>query len=169
MIALRSQMLTIWCLLTAAGTVFAQDEWARVTALEVGVTVQIDTTSQRLRGTLQSATDAGLYVIASGRPIYTSRSDVRRVVRIGERQVKRYALRGLVIGAAAGTALGATTAETNKGPWTAFMAAGWAGVGALIGAINGLDREEELVYQSPALQPPSSQARGRGGRASAIR
>jgi hypothetical protein len=54
---------------------------------------------------------------------------------------------GLAIGVAGGAALG-TLAETNQGTWMAMLSAGWGGIGALIGAINGRDRSRTLVYES---------------------
>ena len=58
-----------------------------------------------------------------------------------------FALRGLGIGATGGATLGAV-AETNKAQWSALMALGWGAIGAVIGAVNGLDRDRVLVYEA---------------------
>jgi len=46
----------------------------------------------------------------------------------------------------------AVSAETNKAQWSALMAFGWGAIGAAIGAINGMDRDRVLVYETHITQ-----------------
>ena len=40
-------------------------------------------------------------------------------------------------------------AESNRGRWSAFQAAGWGALGALIGLVEGLTADDQLVYRAP--------------------
>jgi len=125
-------------------------DWAAIVALASGTSVRVESVPGTIQqGQFLSADDEHLTFTVANRPVDMSRAAVRRVHRVSERNTKRFALRGLGIGAAAGGTLGAVTAETNKAPWTALMALGWGAIGATIGAINGLHRDRVLVYESP--------------------
>jgi hypothetical protein len=126
----------------------SSSQWAPVVALPSGVLVRIEDSAGSVRaGQFLKADDQGLTITVAGRPVDISRTSVRRLYRISERKVRRYAWRGFIIGSAAGATLGAFAARTNKAQWSALMAIGWGTVGATIGAINGLDREPVLIFE----------------------
>jgi len=57
---------------------------------------------------------------------------------------------GFLIGALAGFTVGETSVQSNRGLWFPFLAASWGGIGALIGAIDGVrQRERTLIYLVP--------------------
>jgi len=89
-----------------------------------------------------------LTMAVARRPVDIRRAEVRRLYRVSERKVGRFALRGLVIGATGGAILGAVAAETNKAQLSALMALGWGAIGAVIGAITGLNRGRVLLYEA---------------------
>jgi len=123
-------------------------DWTGVVAPPSGVSVRVESSA----GTVQSgrfvrADGDRLTITAASRPVEIRRTDVRRLYRISERHVGRYAMLGLGIGAAGGATLGGLAAETNKALWSALMALGWGTVGATIGAVNGLHRDRVLLYE----------------------
>ncbi len=123
-------------------------DWTAVVALRSGASVRVESSG----GTVQSGqflrADTGhLTMTVASRSVEIQRAEVRRLYRVSERHVGRFALRGLGTGAAGGATLGAVAAETNKAQWSALMALGWGAVGAAIGAINGLDRDRVLLYE----------------------
>ncbi len=123
-------------------------DWTGVVALPSGVSVRVESSAGRVQsGRFVRADSDHLTITAAGRPVQIPRADVRRLYRISERHVGRYAMLGLGIGAAAGATLGALAAETNKAPWSALMALGWGTVGATIGAVNGLHHDRVLLYE----------------------
>jgi hypothetical protein len=148
-------------LLTSGVAAQSRSDWQAVVALQPGVLLRVDTFSrERLRGPLQRVDNDRLTLAVSTGPVDIPRGSVRRVIQIGDRHVGRDARRGLLVGAAAGGTLGALAAETNKRSWSALMAAGWGAIGSLIGAINGLDRDQYLWYDSP--MPQTTADRGTG-------
>ena len=125
-------------------------DWTTVMALRSGQLVRVESSTESVRqGEYLRADSESLTVAVSRRTVTIPRKSVRRIYLVSERNVRRMARCGLLIGAAAGATLGALTAETNKGQWSAFMALGWGAFGAAIGALNGLDRNRVLVFQAP--------------------
>jgi hypothetical protein len=125
-------------------------QWAPVMALPSGVMVRVQGVADSVQqGRFLHADDDRLTIKVATGPMDIPRTSVRRLYKVSERNVGRYALRGLVIGAAGGATLGALTAQTNKAQWSALMSVGWGTLGAAIGAINGLDRDRVLVYEGP--------------------
>jgi hypothetical protein len=136
-------------ILTGGVAAQSQSDWQAVVALQPGVVLRVETFSrERLRGPLERVDSDHVTLASPKGAVDIPRGSVRRVIQVGNRHVGRYALRGLLIGAAAGGTWGATV-ETNKGKWSALMAVGWGTIGAVIGAVNGLDREQYLWYDSP--------------------
>jgi hypothetical protein len=131
-----------------------QDDWDAVKALSAGTTVRIQQSGGRqVEGPVVSVDDAAIAILASGKTFSFDRQSVQQIDRLLRPVSKRAGL-GLLIGASGGAVLGYSTAETNRGLWTALMAAGWGAVGALIGAVDGLRAHDyRLVYHetcSPA-------------------
>jgi len=129
-----------------------QDDWDAVKVLSAGATVRIQELGGRqVEGRLVSVDDAVIAILAKGMTFSFDRQSVRQIDRL-ERPVSKRARLGLLIGAGGGAVLGYSTAETNRGLWTALMAAGWGAVGALIGAVDGLrEHDYRLVYRTVSL------------------
>ena len=121
-------------------------DWSTVTALQPRTRITVDAPT-RIQGFVDHADADRLVVQVDGQLREFRRASVLRVAVIGPRQSGRRARNGLIIGAASGAVLGAVTAETNKGVWSALMALGWGAFGAAIGAINGLGRPETTIYE----------------------
>jgi len=143
-----------WCLLLATipvgAAAQAREDWDAVMALPAGQQVKVAAT-RHVRGVVERVDSQRLVIIDSGRSVEYPRAEVRTVVTIGERPVRRHARNGLIIGAIAGAALGALTAETNKGERAVFMGAAWGALGAGIGATDGLSRTETVIYNTRRL------------------
>ena len=131
------------------------NDWDAVKALGHGITVRVQQLEGRqIEGRLVSVDDVAITVVAKGTTFSLDRQSIGQIDRVG-RQVGKRAERGLLIGAGGGAALGYSMAETNRGLWTALMAAGWGALGALIGAADGSrEHEYRLVYR--AASPPAS-------------
>lgn len=126
-------------------------DWTTVVALRSGASVRVESFDGMVQqGQFLRADTDHLTVTVARRPVDIRRAEVRRLYQMSERKFGRFALRGLVIGATGGATLGAVAAETNKAQWSALMALGWGAIGAVIGAINGLNRDGVLVYEAQA-------------------
>jgi hypothetical protein len=124
-------------------------EWTAVVALRSGASVRVESSAGKVQsGEFVRADSDHLTMTVASRPVDIRRAEVRRLYRISERHVGRFAMRGLGIGAAGGATLGAFAAETNKALWSVLMALGWGTVGATIGAVNGLHRDRVLLYEA---------------------
>jgi hypothetical protein len=123
-----------------------REDWAAVMALAAGQQVKVAAT-RHVRGVVERVDAQRLVIIDSGRSVEFSRPEVRSVVTIGERPVRRHARNGLIFGAAAGATMGALLADTNKAQWAMVIGAGWAAIGAAIGATDGLSRTETEIYR----------------------
>ena len=124
-------------------------DWTTVVTLRSGASVRVESSNGMVQqGQFLGADTDHLTMTVAGRPVDIRRAEVRRLYRVSERKVGRFALRGLVIGTAAGATLGAVAAETHKAQWSALLALGWGAIGAVIGAINGLHRDLVLVYEA---------------------
>jgi hypothetical protein len=146
----REIVLAVCCVGLLPAMVAAQSSrWAPVVALPSGVMVRVEDAGGAVRaGQFLRADDQHLTISVAGNALDVSRTSVRRLYRVSDRKVGRYAWRGFIIGATAGASLGAFAARTNKAQWSALMAVGWGTLGATIGAINGLDRDRVLVYEA---------------------
>jgi hypothetical protein len=123
-------------------------EWSAVAALPLGTRVAIDTDSgQHATGTLASTSPDAVAINAAGTRHEFPRSTVTHVYRRPSRRA--FATRGLLVGAGTGALAGAVLAESNRGRWSAFQAAGWGALGALIGLVEGLTADDQLVYRAP--------------------
>jgi hypothetical protein len=148
--------LTVGCWVGLLAIVIAAQpsDWATVVTLRSGASVRVESSDGMVQqGQFLLADTDHLTVTVARRPVDIRRAEVRRLYQMSERKVGRFALRGLVIGATGGATLGAVAAETNKAQWSALMALGWGAIGAVIGAINGLNRDRVLVYEA---QTPKS-------------
>jgi hypothetical protein len=96
-----------------------------------------------------ASVDADGLSISVGESRHTfQRLDVRKVLLV-QRQTGTKARHGLFWGAGAGGLVGGLTSRSNRLAWTALLAAGWAVVGAAIGAVDGFsDRRETLIYST---------------------
>jgi hypothetical protein len=140
-----------WVGLLASVVAATSSDWTSVISLPDGASVRVESSAGTIdQGQLVRADRDHLTMTVAGRSVDIRREEVRRLYRVSERHVGRFALRGLGIGAAGGATLGAVTAETNKALWSALMALGWGAVGAVIGTVNGLHRDRVLVYEAQA-------------------
>jgi hypothetical protein len=141
-----STLVTVLLILTAS-TLSAQTDWSAALAIRPGARVRVVTQSrERVTGHLVAVTSDLLVVDVAGRERRLLPSEVRRLYTI--HGVKRSAVKGLLIGGAAGVSMALATAETNRGSWAAMLGAGWAAIGAVIGSVTGLLDRERLVYSS---------------------
>lgn len=129
-----------------------QVSWETVLALPAGTLLQVETGSgEKIEGHVRSVSGNRLLLDTGNTPVDLSQDATRRVVRLGARKTGQYARRGFLIGAGAGAAMGGFGAESNRGAWMTFLAAGWGAIGAAIGALDGVrTRDATLVYQAPA-------------------
>ena len=124
-------------------------DWTTVVTLGSGASVRVESSDGMVQqGQFLGANTDLLTITVAKRRVDIRRAEVRRLYRVSERKVGRFALRGLGIGATGGATLGAVAAETNKAQWSVLMALGWGAIGAVIGAVNGLDRDRVLVYEA---------------------
>ena len=144
---------SVFLLASSIVTQGLQHDWNRVKALTADAIVRIEQVGGRqLEGRLVSATDTEVAILVGVATVVVDRQSIRQVDQV-VRPVGKRALLGLLIGGAGGAILGHSTAESNKGAWTALMAAGWAAIGAVIGVVDGLKtRDYRLVYQSPSSE-----------------
>jgi hypothetical protein len=120
------------------------DDWRRLTTVERGTLMKVLTASGDVAGHFVSAEGGQITVMAGSREVSIAKSDVQQVsVRRGTTRQK--IKRGFAIGALAGGLLGAFTTESNRVPFTLFLAAGWGGIGALIGVFDGIGSSSEVV------------------------
>jgi hypothetical protein len=127
-------------------------DWERVISVERGTILKVLTASGAVTGHFVSAEGDELRVLADAREIAIAKSDVQRV-SVQRGRIRQKVKRGFALGALAGGLVGALTTQSNRLSWTAFLAAGWGGVGALIGALDRTDNHEIVIYiaHAPAL------------------
>jgi len=143
--------LTVGCCVSFLAIVIAAplSDWTTVVTLRSGASVRVESSDGMVQqGQFLAADTDHLTITVARRPVDIRRAEVRRLYRVSERKVRRFALRGLGIGATGGATLGAVAAETNKAQWSALMALGWGAIGAVIGAINGTARDRVLLYEA---------------------
>jgi hypothetical protein len=126
-------------------TVSAQTDWAAARGIRQGGRVRVITQSgERVTGDVVTVTSDLLVVDVGGSETRLPQSEVRRLYTV--HRVKPAAVKGLLIGGAAGVSVALMTAETDRGPWAVMLGAGWGVIGALIGSVAGLQARERLVY-----------------------
>ena len=120
--------------------IYAQDGWARVTALPAGTKISVSQRGADTRkGLIETATADAIRMNAGGQPITIAKSDTRKVVNLSRNHRLRNMLIGAGIGVVGGVILDKTanTRFTNEGQsysgafYGASIAIG-AGIGALI-------------------------------------
>lgn len=128
-------------------TVDRSGDWTALERMPGGALVRVElATGRSAQGRIASVDDDGLSISVEESRHTFQRLDIRKVLLV-QRQTGTKAKRGLVIGAVAGGLVGGLTSRSNRLAWTAFLAAGWAAVGATIGAIDGFgDSSETLIY-----------------------
>lgn len=117
----------------------AAGDWTFVRALPVGATLDVEHDGLVSAGAFESADPDRLRVRRDGVALEIPRTSVRRVVQ-RTRDRGAAAIRGLIVGAAAGAAQGALLAKTNRVPWMLMLGAVWSGWGASIGALVAPER-----------------------------
>ena len=130
-------------------------DWAKVQALMSGTQVRIENQAGSwTQGRVGVVENTQLTLRVKDKWCVIPRSAIAKIERLGNHQVGKKARRGALIGAAGGVLQAYALAETNKGGFALMMAAGWAAIGAVIGAIDGAgDREPILVYFTAAPAP----------------
>lgn len=123
--------------------------WSAVQQLPSGQSVRLDLRDgTTVTGRFVSADEGSLVVRQKGRDARVVRGSIQRVTR-RDRQTKRKAMRGLLIGGVAGAVVGAAATDYNRGAWSAMLGLGWAALGCAIGASDGFfDRSNTVVYQA---------------------
>ena len=130
------------------------DDWQRLTTVKRGTMLKVLTASGDVAGRFVSSEGGQIKVMAGSREVSIAKSDVQQVsVRRGTTRQK--VKRGFAIGALAGGLLGAFTTESNRVAFTLFLAAGWGGIGALIGALDGIGSSSEVVIYVAHARPLS--------------
>ena len=159
--------LAIWVLtlVTALGhspVASAQDSatdraWAAVIAQPSGTRLSVKMkTGETVQGKLSSVSGSGLTLLKGNSLIDLERAGIKKVYRVGGRQVGKSALIGLGVGTGAGVAIGSVVAATD-GPTESgeehlpivVFGAGGAIIGTTTGLITGLFRRKKvLIYES---------------------
>jgi len=128
------------------------DNWHAIAELAPGTSVLVNLQDgTRMSGRLVRASDLHLTIREGGAEQRLLRPTIQRVTRV-ERQTRRKAINGMIIGAIAGSVLAASTVKTNRAKWGFAMGGGWAAIGAAIGASDGFtDRKQTTVYEIDGL------------------
>ena len=121
--------------------------WTALESVSAGARVTVDlVTGRSKKGRLVSVDRDGLSVSVGESRETFQRFEIRQVWLV-QSHIGRKAKRGLAVGAVAGGLLGGLTTRSNRISWSAFLATGWAAIGAVIGAIDGLaNRSDTLIY-----------------------
>ena len=129
-------------------------DWTAVRALVPGSQVRIWQEGGRsTEGILGIVAEEQIAVLIDKGSLSLARPSIRRIDLASGRQTRKGALIGLLIGAAGGTLQGALTTKSSRGVWTASLAAGWGGMGALFGALDGSRRTKYVsVYEVRAAR-----------------
>lgn len=142
--------------------------WERVLALAPGTRVRIELGSGVvIRGRFECADDEKVVTIEGGSLRAVSRSAVETVDMV-TRRVGDFTLRGLAVGALAGTAISIYAAGSSDPLPVLFMVPWAGGIGASAGALLGLTPLESVVYEArppdattaPARRPNQDERRG---------
>ena len=129
----------------------APSEWAVVERLAAGERIEAAlSTGKTLKGKVDHATPASVFIERGGKTIEVKRVDVARLYRRGSGSGAKWAIIGGAIGAGAGGALGGVILERESGFGGAMagtvvlLGAIGAGVGYLIGHGKSV-----LIYRAP--------------------
>lgn len=131
-------------------------DWSAVEALAPGTRVVVERQGgTALSGAASDVTTSSIEIDADGRAHVVLRSQVDRVLRLHS-GVARGAARGLAIGGVGGVLQGLLLTQSDRLLFAGLFGAGWAAIGATVGAIGGAgDNESTVVYVAPAAMPPS--------------
>jgi hypothetical protein len=136
----------------------APADWSRVAALQVGTRAAIEMTGGRVvRGSVEAVSPSHLTLVDDGQRHTIAAADVHRVAVATRTRAGTVAKRGALVGGILG-GLVSLFAESNQGRWSLALIAGWAGVGAAIGALDGSSQPDWLtVYDArPARGAPAN-------------
>ncbi|MFY9607331.1 MAG: hypothetical protein WAU45_01790 [Blastocatellia bacterium] len=130
--------------------------WSAVQALQPGTTVTVkDKARKSTRGRLVTVTDLALTLIDKKGTVAVDRQSIAKVVIDNGRSVGRSTLIGAGIGAGAGASVGAVIiaafggGEDETGPAVMAVSTALGAVaGTAAGALGGLFRHREVVYES---------------------
>jgi|SRR5687767_1321260 len=131
--------------------------WSAVQALTQGTKVNVKMKNgDTVEGKLDSVSDTGVAVSRKDLAIILRRDDIKKLYRVGGKQVRKTTLIGLGVGAGAGAAIGAVEAvaggphETGEAHMPVFiLGAGGAIIGTAAGAVTGLFRRKKvLIYEA---------------------
>ena len=120
------------------------NDWAVVMRVAGGSQLKVDATLGSIAGRLVSVENDQLTLLRGTTCVAVSRRDVKRIVLVQRRTIQK-AKRGFAVGAIAGALMGTLGTKSNQLIWSAFLAASWGGLGALIGAIDGASAHGDTV------------------------
>jgi hypothetical protein len=161
-IKLATLVLTLATALGHTPVAAAQDstadrDWAAVIAQPPGTELSVKMqTGETVKGKISSASASVLTLLKGNSLIDLERARIKKVYRVGGRQVGKSTLVGLGVGAGAGVAIGSVVAATD-GPAESGEAhfpifvfgAGGAIIGTATGLVTGLFRRKKvLIYES---------------------
>jgi hypothetical protein len=132
----------------------SETAWSNLQRLPTGAVLLIEhTDGKRHKGRLLSTGDDAISVRRRTTTLGVSRCRVARVWLLGDREVGKGALAGLVAGATFGAILGGTHhGDEPAARFAVALALGYGGIGAGIGAAMGATvRERTLVYRTSTL------------------
>ena len=120
--------------------------WDAVMQLPISSQIRLQTADAVTAGRLLHVDATVLSLSHRDGVIRIERAAIQRVTR-RQRQSARQSRIGFGVGAGLGLMVGGITTESSQVPWMFTLAAGWGGLGALIGAISGAgDVREVVVY-----------------------
>ena len=128
--------LSVLLLATAAGAQTPEQSWDNLKTLREGEKIQVvDQKLKSQNGTFVSVSDEDITIQSDQDAVTIQRGDVLRVSSREHHKRLRNTLIGLVVGAGAGAAMGASEAEShNRREVAAYMVPTLGGIGAGIGA-----------------------------------
>ena len=131
--------------------------WAAVIAQPPGTRLSVKMkTGETVQGEISSASGSRLILLKGNSLIDLERAGIKKVYRVGGRQVGKSTLIGLGTGAGAGVAIGSVVAATD-GPTESgeghlpivVFGAGGAIIGTATGLVTGLFRRKKvLIYEA---------------------
>ena len=141
--------------------VMAQDsanrDWSAVQGLTQGTKVSVKLKNgDTVEGESGSVSDTGITVSRKDLAIILRREDIKKLYRVGGKQVGKTTLIGLGVGAAAGAAIGGVVAVTDDSHESGeahlpvfILGLGGAIIGTAAGAVTGFFRRKKvLIYES---------------------
>jgi small nuclear ribonucleoprotein (snRNP)-like protein len=141
----------------AAQDVTVDRDWAAVIALPPGTRLSVKMkTGETVKGKISSVSGSVLTLLEGNSLIDLERARIKKVYRVGGRQVGKSTLIGLGIGTGTGVAIGSVVAATD-GPSESgeghlpivVFGAGGAIIGTATGLVTGLfSRKKVLIYES---------------------